>query len=278
MKAHLYMHKPFSNSKGIRFPGSKVGSRVLSCSRSAGRVAALLLALSGTGAEIFAQTNVTTQHNDISRSGANTSETILTPANVNAATFGRLFALRADGRVYAQPLYWSGLTMGAGTLQAGTTHNVLFVATEHDTIYAYDADSNGGADAAPLWQITLLDSAHGATGTSTSVPNADVGTADIVPEIGITGTGVIDTNTKTLYIVGKLKQTTGTVGSLTCSSASPCYVQRLHALDITTGAEKFGGPVRLSGSVPGNGNGSSSGTLNWDPLWEHNRPGLLLLN
>jgi hypothetical protein len=217
----------------------------------------------------IAQTNVVTQHYDNSRTGLNANETILTPANINMTTnpngFGKLFSYPVDGWVYAQPLYLPGVTMGAGTVQAGTTHNVLFIATQHDSVYAFDADSNTGANANPLWQITLLDAVHGATSGATTVPNGDVSTGDIVPEIGITGTPVIDPATNTLYVVGKTKE-------------SGTYVQRLHALDITTGVEKLGGPVVLSGSVPGNGSGSSGGTLNWDPKWENNRPGLLLLN
>ena len=223
---------------------------------------ALCAAISSTA---FAQTNVTTYHNDTARTGANTGETILTPTNVNATSFGRLFSASVDGYVYAQPLYMAGVTMGVGTYQAGTTHNMVIVATEHDSIYAFDADSNGGANAAPLWQISLLDSAHGAATGASSVPSGDVGSGDIVPEVGITATPVIDQATKTLYVVGKTKE-------------SGTYVQRLHAIDITTGLEKFGGPVALAASVPGTGTGSSGGTLKFDPLWENNRPGLLLLN
>jgi hypothetical protein len=123
--------------------------------------------------------------------------------------------------------------MGSGTVQAATTHNVVFVATEHDSVYAFDADSNGGSNASPLWKITLLDSAHGAGWGATTVPSADVGTDDINPEIGITATPVIDAAAGTLYVVGKTKE-------------SGIYFQRLHALDITTGAEKPGSPVPLS--------------------------------
>ena len=223
---------------------------------------ALCAAISGTA---FAQTNVTTYHNDTARTGANIGETILTPTNVNATSFGRLFSASVDGYVYAQPLYMAGITMGVGASQAGTTHNIVVVATEHDSIYAFDADSNGGANAAPLWQISLLDSAHGAATGASSVPSGDVGSGDIVPEVGITATPVIDQATKTLYVVGKTKEN-GT------------YLQRLHAIDITTGLEKFGGPVILAASVPGTGTGSSGGTLKFDPLWENNRPGLLLVN
>lgn len=224
-----------------------------------------------TAPAAVAQTNVVTQHNDIARTGANTNETILTPSNVNTNSFGKLFSFPVDGYVYAQPLYMSGVTMGAGTPQAGSTHNVVFIATEHDSVYAFDADSNLGANAQPLWQITLLDAAHGVPSgvSATTVPSSDVGTSDIIPEIGITSTGVIDPSTNTLYIVSKTKETSGTTVS---------YVQRLHALDITTGAERFGGPVTLQAAVAGFGSGSSSGILPWDPLWENNRAGLLLLH
>jgi Legume lectin domain/Chitobiase/beta-hexosaminidase C-terminal domain/Fn3 associated len=209
--------------------------------------------------------NVTTQHNDVARTGAYNIETVLTPANVNANNFGKVFYYVVDGYVYAQPLYVANVTMGAGTPQAGTKHNVMFVATEHDSLYAFDADSNLGANGKPLWQITLLDAAHGAAAGATSVPSSDFNYTDLVPEIGITSTPVIDPSTNTLYVVGKTKE-------------SGAYIYRLHALDITTGAEKFGGPVALSGSVPGNGSSSSNGLLQFNPKFQLQRPGLLLLN
>src|SRR6202166_2372447 len=189
-----------------------------------------------------AQTNVVTQHNDNSRTGQNNNETTLTPSNVNSNTFGKLFSYQLDGQAYAQPLYVAGVTMGSGTVQAGTTHNVVFVATQHDSVYAFDADSNGGSNASPLWKITLLDSTHGAGYGATTVPSSDVGTDDITPEIGITATPVIDTNSNTIYVVGKTKE-------------SGKYFQRLHALDITPGAEKPASPVTLFAQVNGNGNG-----------------------
>jgi len=220
-----------------------------------------------------AQKNVTTAHYDNARTGQMTNETTLTPTNVknlggtNADTFGKLFSYPVDGRIYAQPLYVQSVTMGAGTAQAGTVHNVVYIATEHDSIYAFDAGNNGGANASPLWQITLLDTAHGVPSgtTATTVPNGDVSTGDIVPEIGITGTPVIDLSTNTMYVVGKTKENGN-------------YIQRLHALDITTGSEKLSGPVTLAGQVTGTGNGSSGGVLNFDQKWENNRPGSLLLN
>ena len=230
--------------------------------RSASTLAWLLF-FCAAGAQ--AQTSVVTQHNDIARTGQNRNETILTPANVNSNSFGRLFSYSIDGRAYAQPLYVPSVTLGAGTVQAGTKHNIVFIATEHDSVYAFDADSNGGSSASPLWKITLLDAAHGAASGATTVPSGDVSTGDIVPEIGITGTPVIDTSTNTIYVVGKTKE-------------SGNYLQRLHALDITTGAEKPGSPMTLAAQIAGNGNGSSGGILKWDSKWENNRPGLLLLN
>src|SRR5438309_1377372 len=207
-----------------------------------------------------AQTPVLTQHNNNARTGAYTTETVLTPANVNQTTFGKLFSYPVDGRIYAQPLYVPNVSItGKGT------HNVIFIATEHDSVYAFDADSNGGSNSSPLWQITLLDAAHGAASGATTVPNGDISSADLVPEIGITGTPVIDTATGTLYVVGKTKE-------------GGTYVQRLHALNISSGAEKFGGPVTLSASVPGTGNGASGGVLNFDSKWQLNRAALLLQN
>ncbi len=223
-------------------------------------VTALLVFAGSTQAQ-----NVTTQHNDIARTGAYTTEAVLSPSNVNTNTFGKVFYYVVDGTVYAEPLYMANIKMGAGTPQAGTQHNVLFVATEHDSVYALDADSNLGANAKPLWQITLLDAAHGAAAGATTVPPTDTGETDIVPEVGITGTPVIDPATNTVYVVGKTKE-------------GKVEVARLHALDITTGAEKFGGPVVISAAVPGNGKGSLNGTLNFNALYENQRAGLLLLN
>src|ERR1700723_808593 len=199
---------------------------------------------------VSAQTPILTQHYDNGRTGQNTSETILTTSNVNSVTFGKLFILSVQGYVYAQPLYAPGVAIaGQGT------HNVLYVATEHDLLYAFDADTGG----APLWQVNFVPS-----GGST-VPNANGNTGDIVPEIGITGTPVIDNTTNTLYVVSKTLE-------------SGAYFLRLHAVDITSGAEKFGGPVAMSASVPGTGSGSTSGSLAFNTQWENQRPGLLLIN
>src|SRR5271156_6437444 len=219
---------------------------------SAIRVSLAVICLSVCALSAPAQTSILTQHYDNGRTGQNTNETILTPTNVNSTTFGKLFSLSVDGYVYAQPLYVPGVAVsGKGT------HNVLYVATEHDSLYAFDADTGG----APLWQISFI-----VNGGST-VPNGNVSTGDIVPEIGITGTPTIDSTTNTLYVVSK-----------TLEGAT--YFLRLHAIDITSGAEKFGGPVVMQGSVTGTGSGFTAGTttLPFSSQRENQRSGLLLLN
>ncbi len=226
---------------------------------------ALMLLFGGATPRLLAQTptpvTVPTWRYDLTHSGANTSETVLTPGNVTQSTFGKLFSVTVDGEVYAQPLYVPGLTMSDGLV-----HNVFFVATEHDSVYAFDADSNSGANAHPLWHITLLDAAHGAPSGATTVPYLDPGgQGDIGPEIGITGTPAIDTSTNTLYVVGKTKE-------------SGAYFHRLHALNILTGAEQAHSPVAITATVAGTGNGSSGGNLPFSELWENQRPALNFYN
>ncbi|MBI1815039.1 MAG: pyrrolo-quinoline quinone [Deltaproteobacteria bacterium] len=212
----------------------------------------MLVAL-GAG-RVGAQVNVLTHHNDNGRTGLNDQETTLTPANVNPTQFGRKFLHTVDGYVYAQPLYVSNVTIpGKGV------HNAVYVATEHNSVYAWDADDASGPNRTPLWKVSFL--GRGVT----IVPYRTTGTDDIIPEIGITGTPVIDIGTGTLYVVAKTRE------RLT-------YVQRLHALDITTGAEKFGGPVEITASVPGTGDGSDGTDVPFNALRENQRPGLLLLN
>jgi hypothetical protein len=197
-----------------------------------------------------AQTSILTQHYDTARTGQNTAETVLNPTNVNSTTFGKLFTLTVDGYVYAQPLYVPALS-----IPGNGTHNVLYVATEHDGLYAFDAD-NG----TQLWYVTFL--INGAT----TVTTADVGgTQDINPEMGITGTPTIDPTTNTLYVVVD-----------TIESGNNIY--RLHAIDITTGAEKLGGPVPITASVPGTAPDGNGTTVPLNPQWANQRPGLLLLN
>jgi len=197
----------------------------------------------------YAQVNVTTFHNDVARTGQNTLEVALTMANVNSTQFGKLFTTTVDGYVYAQPLYVANVSIAAGT------HDVIYVATEHDSVYAIDAD-----DGTIYWHSNLIP-----TGGRTIVAGTDIGAGcdDIIPEIGITGTPVIDTSSGTLYVVAK-------------SYVGGKGVQYLHALDIRTSAEKFGGPTLIQGSVPGTAYDAKKSVLTFNSMQEHQRPALLL--
>jgi len=193
---------------------------------------------------------VYTHKYDNTRQGANVSETILTPTNVTSTTFGKLFTLNVDGYIFGQPLYVPNLTI------KGAVHNVVYVATEHDSVYAFDADSSNNT--APLWKVSFL--VNGAT----TVPTGDVGST-IFPEIGITSTPVIDPVSATIYVVAETKENGN-------------YFHRLHALDLTTGAEKFGGPVPIQASVAGTGTDSVNGTISFVPQTHLQRPALTLYN
>jgi hypothetical protein len=208
--------------------------------------------------EAHSQVSVTTYHNNPARSGENLHETILTPFNVTATQFGKIFSHLLDGQVYAQPLYLPSLLIpGKGV------HNVVFVATAHDTMYAFDADSAAGTNAAPLWQVNLANAGEGERPANvTDVLGCD----SITPEIGITGTPVIDAATGTLYVVA-------------VSIRNGSFVHRLHALDVATGAKRPGSPVMIDASVPGAGDFfSSTGVVPFYPYRQKNRAGLLLLN
>ena len=191
------------------------------------------------------------------RTGLNPNETVLTPANVNSTKFGKLFSYSIDGTADASPLYVPSLTIpGQGV------HNVVFVATEHDSVYAFDAD---GLQTTPLWHDSFINGS-----SVTTVPPGDTGECcDISPEIGITGTPVIDPTSKTLYVVVKTKETGG---------GNTNYYHRLHALDLTTGTEKFGGPMIITATASGNGAGSSGGTITFSSLHQNERSALLLNN
>jgi hypothetical protein len=200
--------------------------------------------------------NVTTSQYDNVRSGANLSEAILTPRNVNVRQFGKIFALKVDGDVYAQPLFVAGLEIpGKGR------HDVLFVATEHDSVYAFDAY---GHPASALWRVSFLRKGV------TTVPEDDVQCPFLAREIGITSTPAIDENTGTLYVLARTKESNGL--------PSNQYRQRLHALSVTTGVEELGGPVDIRAGVRGKGSGSQSGKVEFDPLRENPRAALLLAN
>jgi Bacterial Ig-like domain (group 2) len=193
-----------------------------------------------------------THRSDGARSGQNLSEFVLTPQNVNASQFGKLFSYPVDGIIYAQPLYAANLSIpGQGY------HNVIYLATTNDTVYAFDAD---GRSASPLWKVSLLTNSG-----AVPCPCQDEAQAcDFYgPQIGVTGTPAIDTSTGTLYVSAFTKEN----GS---------YAHHLHALDVTTGAEKFGGPVLISGSVSGTGTAGDGQHVVFDPYRHLQRSGILL--
>ncbi len=212
----------------------------------------------GLALRVGAQTpvDVLTYHNDPARTGQNLQETTLTLANVNTNTFGRLFSYPVDGYVYAQPLCLSGVPVpGQGV------RDLVFVATEHDSVYAFDADDGQRDGGGPVWQDSFINPAAGIT----SVPVADAGITEPV-ELGITGTPVIDAASGTLYVVTHTKEVV---------AGQAAYPHRLHALDVATGAEKFGGPMLINDvSVA---QVAPPGSPAFDPLFDFQRPGLALV-
>jgi len=211
-----------------------------SCARGRLLKSIILLACVGPVSNGFGQVSVLTQHNDTSRTGQNLQETLLNTSNVNVANFGRLFSLPVNGNIFAQPLYVPGLTIGAETL------NVVYVATSQNNVYAFDGDSG---NTTPLWTVNL----------GTPVPSQDICSTDpvecpytdVTPVIGILATPVIDPVGGTIYVVANTKDASGN------------YHFNLHALDLTTGAEKFSGPTEISAS-------------GFTPFTHLCRPGLLL--
>ena len=203
---------------------------------------------------------VYTYHNDVARDGANTQEYALTAANVGTATFGKLFSCTVDGAVYAQPLWVANLSI------AGVTHNVIFVATEHDSLFAFDADAS---PCQLLWQANLIDATHGASAGETPIPDGaanhlvGLGDGDISPEVGITGTPVIDPAAGILYVVAKSVDATGSV-----------FYQRLHAIDLASGSERAGAPAVIGATYQAD-NGS---TVTFSPRQQNQRAGLALTN
>ena len=195
-------------------------------------------------------TDVVTYHNDIARTGQNLDETILTTSNVDSSTFGKLFTFPVDGKIDAQPLYLSGVS-----IPGKVTHNVVYTVTENDTVYAFDADTG-----ASLWHVSVL-----AKGES---PSDSHGCSQISPQIGITSTPVID----------RASGPHGTIYVVAMSKKSAKYFQRIHALDMTTGKEQFGGPVAIKAKYPGTGDNSQNGFVVFDPAQYAERQGLLLLN
>jgi len=198
-----------------------------------------------------------TYHNDNARDGANTNEIMLTPGNVNVTNFGRMFSYTVDGHIYAQPLVMPGVV-----IPSKGVHNVVYVATEHDSVYAFDADSNAGANGGLLWATNL--------GISAVMPNNDFGNRygpyhDLVPEMGITGTPVIDPVSGTLYV------------DLFTHEGNNIYYHRIHALDITTGNERPYSPVLVAASVPGAGVDSTNGVVRFNAEQQLQRPGMTLV-
>jgi len=217
---------------------------------------------------IAAAAQVTTSQYDNRRTGATLNEKILTPQNLNPNQFGKLGAFKVDGAVYAQPLFMPSIDIpGKGK------HDVLFVATEHDSVYAFDAVRPGDP---PLWQVSLLDKARG----SVPVSEDDAQCPFIRPEIGVTSTPVIDLPSGTLYVLArtKIRRAVGEQKSRPGLGADDEYLQHLHALAITTGVEKFGGPRLISASVPGKGAGAANGQVAFNPLKQNPRAALLLAN
>ena len=231
---------------GAAAAGDSGSSFAVVVTNASGSTTSRSASLTVTNGPVPAGTDVLTYKNDLSRSGQNLTESILTPANVTSAGFGLLRNLPVDGKVDAQPLYLSQLRV------AGSAHNVVFVATEHDSVYAFDADTGS-----TLWQVSLL-----AAGESLSDTR---GCSQVSPEIGVTSTPVIDRSAGahgTLYVVAMSKD------------AAANYHQRLHALDLTTGAELLNGPTEIAATYPSSGGGST--TFNAGQYEE--RAALLLLN
>ena len=223
----------------------------------AGAILALVVAcLTPAGAQTASTfAGVLTQHNDNGRTGQNLAEKILTPTNVNGTTFGKVMSYSVDGQIYAQPLYVPNVSIpGQGI------HNVVYVETQNDSLYAFDADA---VIPTALWQVSFVNPAQGITPVSCQTDGQSDISCGVYPIYGINSTPVIDPTTKTMYLV-------------TRTNNNGNYFQTLHAIDITTGAEKFGGPVNITGSVPGTGVGSQNGTIYFDPLKDVQRTGLLL--
>jgi hypothetical protein len=207
-----------------------------------------------TGKPNNEQVNVLTQHNDNSRAGFNSHETVLTTTNVNAKQFGKLFNLAVDDQIYAQPLVFSNLAMGAGTA------NVVFIATVNNTVYAYD-----GSKGNLYWKKNFTVAGMRTPNSNDMASSWCTPYTDFANSIGIIGTPVIDSVSKTMYFVAR-------------STDGQKFVQYLHAIDITSGSEKSGSPVLITASVQGTGDGSFNGTVSFDPRRNNQRQGLVLVN
>jgi|HubBroStandDraft_6_1064221.scaffolds.fasta_scaffold00009_101 hypothetical protein len=236
------------STSGLYTPPSTSGSHSVTATSTANptQSAAVLLVVTD-------YSGVFTYHNDNARTGQNLNETVLTTGNVNSSQFGRLFSLPVDGKIYAQPLYVASVDIpGQGF------HNVVYVATENDSVYAYDAD---GLVSTPLWQKSYIPTGY------TAVQSSSISCFGIAPTVGITGTPVINPASNTMYFVARVQ-----VGT------PPTFFQYLHAVSITTGADNPGSPVLITPSVPGTGVEENLGTVTLDPKLSNQRAGLVLSN
>ncbi len=250
------------SANGLYTPPSSAGVHIIT--------ATTVTAPHLSGTAIIAVTDlagVFTYHNDWARDGANMKEYSLKPSNVNTTTFGKLFSCPVRGAIYTQPLWVPGVKI------AGGIHNVIFVATQHDMAYAFDADAS---PCIQYWHANLLDPVHGGTVNETPVRWNDVGNCyvDIYPEVGVTGTPVIDPSTNTIYVVSASEANPMNPGS--CAGTHATFYHRLHALDLVTGHEKLNAPVTITASVPGVGDGSVGGMVSFASQFEHQRSGLAL--
>ena len=234
------------SATGLYTPGSAAGAHSVTATSQADGTTSATATVGVTHLS-----GVLTFHNDIARTGQNSEEYALTPASVTPTAFGKRFSCAVDGQIYAQPLYVASLSI------AGGVHNVIFVATEHDSVYAFDADAS---PCVQYWKKNYL-----GPGITPVDPDDTGERGDLRPEIGITGTPVIDLPAHTLFLVARTNE-------------SGAYVQRLHALDLATGAEKFGGPIQIQAQVPGVGTGTDGTDLTFDSLFENQRAALLLSN
>src|ERR1700728_524638 len=242
------------STSGVYAPPGVVGSHTVTATSTANTT-------KSASVPVFVTNNsgIVTQHNDNGRTGQNLEETVLSPANVNKNQFGKLGSFPVDGFVYAQPLYVEGLNTPSQGI-----HNTVYVATENDSVYAIDADTE-----ALLWQTSFLNPPN-----VMPIPSTDLKaglTGSLIPQIGITGTPVIDSSLSAMFLVAATKE-------YQSGSGTYQWVQRLHALSLSTGAELSNSPVVIEASVPGSGEGASGGTISFNALLENQRPGLLLLD
>jgi hypothetical protein len=243
------------NASGLYTPGSAAGVHAVIATDAVNSAQSANASVAVTDL-----TGVYTAHNDLSRDGTNSHEFALTPANVNTTSFGKLFSCVADGAIYAQPLWVANVTVN------GAQHNVVVVATAHDGLFAFDADTS---PCVTLWSVNLIDTNHGAAAGETTVPSGTSGNlvgqgnGDISPETGVIGTPVIDPSSNTLYVISK-----------SVNSAHTTFYQRLHAIDLTTGLEKTASPTTVVAGYTGTG-----GTVTtFNPQKQLQRSGLALVN